>query len=78
MLTTGCATPALYGVTTYWVTAVPPLPPGAVQLIVASELLPPVAVPIVGALGTQLGVAELDAPDAALLPAAFTARTVKV
>ena len=55
----------------------PPLLAGAVKLTVACPL-PAVAVPIVGAPGTVLGVTGLDAAEAGLLPAAFVATTVKV
>ena len=55
----------------------PPLLPGAVKLTLAVAL-PAVAVPMVGAPGTPAGVALLDAPDAALLPMALVAMTVKV
>ena len=40
--------------------------------------MPPVAVPMVGAPGTVAGVTLLDAPDAAPVPTAFVAVTVKV
>jgi hypothetical protein len=50
---------------------------GAVKLTVACAL-PRVAVPIVGAPGTLAGVAEFDAAEAAPVPTALLAVTVKV
>jgi hypothetical protein len=55
----------------------PPLNAGAVKATDA-EALPAVAVPIVGALGTVLGVTLFEAAEAAPLPATFRAVTVKV
>ena len=57
--------------------ALPPSEAGAVQETVALAL-PAVAVPMVGAPGTVNGVTELEASEAALLPAAFAAVTVNV
>jgi len=50
--------------------------PGATQLTVASAF-PPVAVTPVGADGTVAGVTGFDCAEAALLPTAFVATTVK-
>ena len=55
----------------------PPFGKGGVKVTVAC-VFPGVAVPTVGALGTMLGVAALEAVDAELLPIAFLAFTVKV
>ena len=56
----------------------PPLFAGAVKATLA-EALPPVAAPIVGAPGTvATGVTEFDAAEAAPVPAALVAFTVKV
>jgi hypothetical protein len=55
----------------------PPLLAGAVNVTVAWAL-PPVAVPIVGAPGTVIGVTELLAPEAVPRPTALLAVTVKV
>ena len=57
--------------------AEPPLEAGAVKVTVA-DALPPVAVPIVGVPGTVAGVTLFDAADAALVPTALVAVTVKV
>ena len=57
--------------------ALPPLLAGAVKVTDACAL-PPVAVPIVGAPGTVAGVTLLDAADAAPVPTALVAVTVKV
>ena len=57
--------------------AVPPFGKGGIKVTVAC-VFPGVAVPTVGALGTMLGVAALEAVDAELLPIAFLAFTVKV
>ena len=46
-----CATPAMYGVTTYPVIALPPLLAGAVQFTVAAES-PALTEPMVGAPGS--------------------------
>ncbi len=64
-------------VTVYPVIAVPPLLTGAVKDTVADPL-PATAETLVGALGTMLGVTELDALEAVEFPAAFVATTVKV
>ena len=69
--------PAGFEVTVYPVTAVPPLLAGALKLTLA-VVLPVAAVPIVGAPGTPAGVALLDAAEAALIPMALVAVTVKV
>jgi hypothetical protein len=67
-----------FDVTVYPVIAVPPLFPGAEKVTVASEFVPAVAVPIVGAPGTDhvvtLAVAALAAP----VPMALVAVTVNV
>ena len=55
----------------------PPFDAGAVKVTVAWAL-PAVAVPMVGAPGTLRGVAAFDAADAAPVPAALPAVTVKV
>ncbi len=55
----------------------PPFVAEAVKETVAS-VFAAVAAPIVGAPGTVLGVTALDAPDDALFPAAFVARTWQV
>ena len=57
--------------------ALPPLLAGAVKVTLAWAL-PPVAVPIVGAPGTVAGVTLFDAAEAAPVPTAFVAVTVKV
>ena len=57
--------------------AAPPLLAGAVQVTVA-EALPKVAVPMVGAPGTVAGVTALDWAEAAPVPMALIAATVKV
>src|ERR687883_605476 len=57
--------------------AAPPLEAGAVQLTLA-EALPAVAVTAVGAPGTVAGVTLFDASDAALVPTALVAVTVKL
>jgi hypothetical protein len=67
----------LEDVAVYPVMAEPPVLAGAIQLTVA-EAFAAVAVPMVGAAGTVAGVTELDAADAAPVPAALMARTVKV
>jgi hypothetical protein len=64
-------------VTVYSVMALPPSEAGAVQEMLALAL-PAVAVPMVGAPGTVIGVTELEASEAALLPTALVATTVKV
>ncbi len=56
----------------------PPLEAGADQETTLCALALPVAVTLVGAPGTVLGVAALDALDALLVPATFVAVTVKV
>jgi len=50
---------------------------GVVNVIVASPL-PPIALTLVGALGTVAGVTEFDAVDDAPVPALLVAVTVKV
>ena len=57
--------------------AEPPLDTGAVNATLIWAL-PAVAVPMVGAPGTVIGVALVDGDDAALLPAALLALTVQV
>ena len=57
--------------------ALPPLLAGAVKLTVTWPL-PAIAVPTVGAPGMVAGVTLLDAVDAAPVPFALVALTVKV
>ena len=64
-------------VAVYPVIAVPPFGAGAVKVTVAC-VFPRVAVPIVGAPGTMLGTTPLEALEAAPVPTAFVAWTVKV
>jgi hypothetical protein len=59
------------------VIADPPFDAGGVNATDACPL-PPVAVPTVGAPGTVAAVTEFEAADAALVPAALDAVTVKV
>jgi hypothetical protein len=59
------------------VIGLPPSDSGAVQDTLA-EALPAVAVTAVGAPGTVAGVTLFEASDAALVPTAFVAATVKV
>ena len=66
-----------FDVTTYSTIALPPSDTGAVKETLACPL-PAVAVPIVGASGIVAGVTELDGLDAADVPTAFVALTVKV
>ena len=54
-----------------------PLFAGAVKLTEALPL-PRIAVPIAGAFGTPAGVTLFDGAEAALVPTAFVAVTVKV
>ena len=54
-----------------------PLDAGAVKLTAACAF-PAIAVPIVGAPGTVAGVTILEAAEAAPVPLAFVAFTVKV
>ena len=56
----------------------PPVELGAVQETTEEPLALEVAVTPVGAPGTVAGVAEVEAVDAELVPAAFVAVTVKV
>ena len=72
--------PAGLEVTVYEVIGLPPFEAGAVQETEA-EALPAVAVTAVGAPGTvagATGVTLLDGAEAALLPTALVATTVKV
>jgi len=55
----------------------PPLLVGAVKATL-TLLVPAVTVPIVGAVGTPVGVALAENADAAPVPIAFVAVTVKV
>ena len=64
-------------VTVYPVTALPPVDPGAVQLI-TEEALATVPETFVGAPGTVLGVTAEDAVEAVDFPAALVATTVNV
>ena len=64
-------------VTVYPVIAEPPSLTGAVK-VTEAWAFPFVAVPIVGAPGTDEGVTEFEAELAGLLPLAFVAITVKV
>jgi hypothetical protein len=66
-----------FEVAVYPVIADPPLLAGAVNATVAC-VFPFVAVPIVGAPGTDDGVTEFEAALAGLLPVAFVAMTVNV
>jgi hypothetical protein len=59
------------------VIADPPVDEGAVQ-VTATEAFPAVTDEMVGAPGTFAGVTEVDAADAALLPIAAFATTLKV
>ena len=54
-----------------------PATPGAIQVTVAVAL-PRVAVTLVGAPGTVVGVTDAEAAEAALAPAALVALSVKV
>ena len=56
--------------------ALPPVDPGVKATLRVP--LPGVAVPMVGAPGTVNGVALLEGPDAAPVPAALVALTVQV
>ena len=58
--------------------AVPPLELGAVHETTEEPLALEVAVTLVGAPGAVAGVAEAEAIDAELVPAALVAVTVKV
>jgi hypothetical protein len=64
-------------VAVYPVIALPPLDPGAVQLT-CEEALPTAALTLVGAPGTVRGVTDDEAVEAAEVPLAFVAVTVKV
>jgi hypothetical protein len=64
-------------VAVYPVIVVPPLDAGAVKEMVACEL-PAVADAAVGAPGTVVGVTAVEADEAAPVPAALVAVTVKV
>ncbi len=64
-------------ITVYPVMALPPLAAGAVK-VTEADPLPAVAVPMVGAPGTVAGVTELEALEAAPVPTALVAVTVKV
>ena len=57
--------------------ALPPFDAGAEKVTIA-RVFPPAAVPIDGVPGTVAGVTLLDAADAAPVPIAFVALTVKV
>ncbi len=61
----------------YEVIAEPPLEAGAVKVTVA-WVFPAVAVPMIGAPGTENGVTELEAALGAPVPATVVAVTVKV
>lgn len=65
-------------VTVYPVMAVPPSDAGALNVMLASLLVPAVAVPIVGAPGVVHVVTLLDADEADDVPIAFVAVTVNV
>ena len=71
------ASPGL-AVTVYPVIVAPPFEAGAVQETTLCASAPVVADTPVGAPGTVLGVAALDALDALPVPEAFVAVTVKV
>ena len=64
-------------VTVYAVIVDPPVDAGALQVTVAC-VLPAVAVRLVGAPGTVIGVTALEATEAALVPTLLVAVTVKV
>ena len=64
-------------VAVYPVTALPPLLAGAVNATL-TEVLPRVAVPIVGASGTVAGTTTFDAADPEPVPTALVAVTVHV
>ena len=64
-------------VAVYTVIVLPPFDAGAVKATLA-VVLPAVANPIVGALGTPTGVTLLDANDAGPVPTELVAVTVKV
>ena len=64
-------------VTVYWVIELPPSEAGADQITV-TWVSPAVAWTFVGASGRAAGVTELEAADAAPVPMAFVAVTVKV
>ena len=64
-------------VAVYPVIALPPLDAGAVQLT-CEEALPTAALTLVGAPGTVRGVTDDEAVEAAEVPLAFVAVTVKV
>ncbi len=74
-----CAFAPMKGVTVYWVSELPPVLLGAVQLTWADPT-PAVAVTPVGAPGTlgALGVTELDGEDSGPVPAVLVADTVNV
>ena len=57
--------------------AEPPFEAGAVKATVA-RALPGVAVPMIGAPGSVAGAMELEAAEAAPLPAVFVAVTLKL
>ena len=61
----------------YFVMALPPSEAGGVKVTVA-RAFPRVAVPMVGAPGTVAGITLFEAADAAPVPTAFVAFTVKV
>jgi hypothetical protein len=66
-------------VAVYEVIVAPPLDPGVVQATLTDVALAIVAVPIVGAPGTEAaGVTEFDAADATDVPAEFVAVIVNV
>jgi hypothetical protein len=69
--------PPVFEVTVYPVMTEPPSLTGAVKVIVASPL-PATAETLVGAPGTVTGTTELLDADAAPVPTAFVAVTVKV
>ena len=64
-------------VAVYPVIALPPSDPGAVQLT-CEEALPTAPLTLVGAPGTVRGVIDGEAVEAAEVPAALVAATVKV
>jgi hypothetical protein len=70
-----CATPLMYGVTTYDVTADPPFDVGAVHVTVAC-MLPRVAVPMVGGSGVVAGVTTFEKSERGPNPMALMAATV--
>ncbi len=76
-VTAACAAAPTYAVTTYAVTALPPLEAGLAQVTVACAL-PPVAATASGGPGSVAGVTAFDKPDSGPAPITLTAATEKV